>query len=207
MPKADGFFRPQRLPDTTVARLLELYTTDPRLGCPYNTGDVKLSPGLLDKTACSIFGDLVQIGPARMIASTLTAQGVSVYRYRFNHLARNSSNLASGIGTGAELSFVFSNMVSSHAWDQALAFEVTAAWVSFVHDLDPNWGDGKHPYKVLHLSAKLTTVGSSLPHWPTYGAEVNSMVLDGHGCYIERDTYRQAGIKFIIDDVLGDGAM
>jgi hypothetical protein len=142
-PQADGFFRPQRLPDATVTKLLDLYPRDPRLGCPYNTGDVKLSSGTLDKMACSIFGDLVQIAPARMIASSLTAQGVSVLRYRFNHLPLQSSNVALGIGTGAELGFVFSNGVASHAWDQALAFEVTAAWVTFVHDLDPNWGNGR----------------------------------------------------------------
>ena len=120
-----------------------MYPTDSRLGCPYNTGNVKLTPGQLDKMACSIFGDLVQIAPARMIASTLAAQGVNVYRYRFNHLARNSSNEASGIGTGAELIFVFSSGVASYAWDQALASSVTAAWASFVHDLNPNWGDGE----------------------------------------------------------------
>jgi carboxylesterase type B len=141
--EADGFFRPQRLPDATVTKLLDLYPRDPRMGCPYNTGVVKLSPGELDKMACSIFGDLVQIAPARMIASSLTVQGVAAYRYRFNHLPRQSSNVASGIGTGAELGFVFSNGVASHAWDQALAFEVTAAWVSFVHGLDPNWGEGR----------------------------------------------------------------
>jgi hypothetical protein len=59
----------------------------------------------------------------------------------------------------------------------------------------------------LHIESKLTGVGSSLPHWPVYGADANSMVLDGYGCHIEKDTYRQAGIQFIIDEVLPSGAM
>ena len=35
---------------------------------------------------------------------------------------------------------MFSNGVPDYAWDQNLAFQMTAAWASFAHDLNPNFG-------------------------------------------------------------------
>jgi hypothetical protein len=139
---AEGYFRPQRLPDDVVYTLLSLYPTDPALGCPYNTGDIQLSAGKLDKMACSIFGDLVQIGPARFIAQTLAQDGHQVYRYRFNHLPANTTDVTDGITTGLEQSYVFSNLLPDNPWDQALAYQMSAAWASFAHSLDPNWSKG-----------------------------------------------------------------
>jgi len=126
-----------------VSDIIGLYPADPRLGCPYNTGAAKLSAGSLDKQSCSIFGDIVQVGPARMIAQALTEHnnGPPVYRYRFNHLPSGSS-ASRGIGTGVELSYVFSNSVPNNPYDQSLAYELTSAWVSFAHTLDPNPGGG-----------------------------------------------------------------
>jgi carboxylesterase type B len=119
------------------------------LGCPYNTGDAALTAGALDKKACSIFGDLVQVGPARMIAQELTrhnGNNLPVYRFRFDQLPSNTTNFAKGIGTGVEQNYVFSNLLPagpSGAWDRALAYEVSAAWASFVHGLDPNRNGSK----------------------------------------------------------------
>ena len=128
-----------------VKDLLSLYTNDPREGCPYNTGDVMLSSGILDKKACSIFGDMVQIGPARMIAEALTKHNGDkpVYRYRFNQLPANSSEPSAGITTGTEILYVFSNLIPDIAWERALASEMTKAWVSFAYDLNPNANEGK----------------------------------------------------------------
>ncbi|KAK8041526.1 Alpha/Beta hydrolase protein [Apiospora phragmitis] len=112
-PLAQGYFCPQLLPNATVSNLLKLYPTDPRLGCPYHTGDTQLTPGLLDKQACSILGDLVMVAPARQLASTLAADGVPVYRYRFNQLPPGGSSPSRGISTGVEQAYVFSNFVAS----------------------------------------------------------------------------------------------
>lgn len=141
---AQGYFRPKTLPNSTVETLLKLYPTDPRLGCPYNTGNVKLTSGSLDKQACSIFGDIVQVGPARMITQEIAKHNgnVPVYRYRFDQLPHNTSSLAKGITTGLEQNYVFSNLVADFPWDQALAREMTSAWVSFAYSLDPNPGQG-----------------------------------------------------------------
>ncbi|KAH8895352.1 alpha/beta-hydrolase [Thozetella sp. PMI_491] len=188
-PVARGYFRPQRLPNDTVSKLISSYPTDPRQGCPYNTGTTKFSAGSLDKMACSIFGDIVQIGPARMIAQTLARDSVPVYRYRFNHLSTNTSTPSKGIGTGVEQGFVFSNLIANQQWDQDMAYQMSAMWISFAHDLDPNPGNG-----ILSL------------HWPQYGSEANSIVFNGYGSWLEPDTYRRDAVQYIIDKVLPDGA-
>jgi carboxylesterase type B len=117
-----------------------MYSNDPSIGCPYNTGKARFTSGSLDKMACSIFGDIVQIAPARMIAQVLANDGVPVYKYRFNHLSSNNSEHWKGISTGTEQAYVFSNNIPTHAWDQNMANLMSTAWISFVHDLDPNTG-------------------------------------------------------------------
>jgi carboxylesterase type B len=79
-----------------------------------------------------------------MIAQSLTKNNGKnpVYRYRFNHLPNNTTTPARGISTGAEQSYIFSNLVPKHPWDQALAYEMTSAWVSFTYNLNPNPGGG-----------------------------------------------------------------
>ncbi|KAE8400773.1 Alpha/Beta hydrolase protein [Aspergillus pseudonomiae] len=190
-PLADGYFRPERLPDSMVKDLLSLYTNDPREGCPYNTGDVMLSSGILDKKACSIFGDMVQIGPARMIAEELTKHNGDkpVYRYRFNQLPANSSEPSAGVTTGTEIPYIFSNLIPDVAWERALASEMTKAWVSFAYDLNPNANED-----------------TALPFWPVYGENKSSMVFNAYGCTIEHDTYRPGQISYIIGHVLRYGA-
>ncbi|KAK2599781.1 hypothetical protein N8I77_011506 [Diaporthe amygdali] len=189
-PVAKGYFRPRLLPNETVSALINMYPTNPRLGCPYNTGIVQFSSGILDKMALSIFGDIVQIAPARMIAQTLAKDGVPVYRYRFNHLQYDTSEVSKAIGTGVEQDYVLSNLIPNHPWDQNLAFQSSAAWISFAHDLDPNTGNE----------------GTALANWPQYGQEANSLMLNGYGSWVESDTYRSKAIQYIIDNVLPDGA-
>lgn len=139
-PVAAGYFRPQKLPNETVSTLLAKYPTDPRLGCPYNTGTTRFTSGTLDKMACSIFGDIVQIAPARMIAQVLAKDRVPVWKYRFNHLLSTTpaNLLGKGIGTGAEQAFIFSNIASEQPWDRSMAGQMSALWASFAHDLEPN---------------------------------------------------------------------
>ncbi|KAL4956912.1 Alpha/Beta hydrolase protein [Aspergillus filifer] len=143
-----------------------------------------LTPGLLHKKPCSIFGDIVKIAPARMIARTLSRNSkdghTPIYRYRFNHLPSD---------TEREQRYVFSNLIPNHPWDQALAEQVSKAWVLFVHGSDPNYKD------------------SSLPEWPEYGEDGKSMVFNGHGPSIEEDNYRAEAADYIIENVLLYGAL
>lgn len=156
---ARGFFRPQRLPNDTVSTILNMCPQNPRLGCPYNTGTAKFSSGSLDKMACSIFGDIVQIAPARMIAQSLARDGVPVYKYRFNHLPSNTSELEKGITTGVEQAYVFSNNIADQPWDQNLAYQMSASWITFVHDLDPSQGNNGENLVGLRDSSILLTGG------------------------------------------------
>jgi carboxylesterase type B len=142
---APGFGRPIPLPDNITQPLVSLYSQDPSQGCPYHTGAHIFTIGTLDKQACSVFGDLVQIAPARMIARSLSVNNApdkAVYRYRFNHVSHNVSTegVKEGISTGNEQAYVFSNQISTWPWDTSLAFEMSSAWISFAHDLDPNFG-------------------------------------------------------------------
>jgi carboxylesterase type B len=73
-----------------------------------------------------------------MIAQTLANDGVPVYRYRFNHLQANTTAISKGIGTGVEQRYVFSNEIPKQPWDQNLAYQMSSAWISFTHSLDPN---------------------------------------------------------------------
>ncbi|OGM47422.1 hypothetical protein ABOM_002563 [Aspergillus bombycis] len=214
-PLADGYFRPESLPDSMVQDLLNLYTNNPREGCPYNTGDVMLSPGILDKKACSIFGDIVQVGPARMIAEALAEHNGDnpVYRYRFNQLSANSSEPSVGITTGTEIPYVFSNLIPDVAWERALASEMTKAWVSFAYDLNPNTNGGKLVIALaFNISLPPTLLwlrrgsDTALPLWPTYSENKSSMVFNAYGCTIEPDTYRSDQISYIINHVLRYGA-
>lgn len=164
------------------------------------------SPGKLDKKACSIFGDIVQIAPARMIAQSLAKDGVSVYRYRFNHFNNETEEPERGVGTGEELPYVFSNKVPAHAWDKSLAYQMSATWISFAHDLDPSSGTGGKSYILsCDSTAANGAPDAGLPVWPQYGPEADTMVFSGYGSTIQPDTERSDGIQYIIDNILLDG--
>lgn len=45
-----------QMSNASVEKLLELYPNDPRVGCPYGTGDGLASTGPLDKVSNSIYG-------------------------------------------------------------------------------------------------------------------------------------------------------
>lgn len=45
-----------QMSNSSVERLLQLYPNDPRIGCPYETGDALVSTGPLDKVSNAIYG-------------------------------------------------------------------------------------------------------------------------------------------------------
>lgn len=187
--------------------MLELYPHSPSFGCPYNTGDAILSSGKLDKKACAIFGDLVQVAPARMIAQMLAKDGVPVFKYRFNHLPQNTSKPEEGITTGIEQAYVFSNEVLDAAWDQNLAYQMSAAWISFTHDLDPNLDtEGIKLIPTDVVDADILYPDIALSKWPRYDSNEEEMVFNGYGSRAEPDKYRSKAIDYMIEHVLPYGA-
>ena len=58
-------------------------------------------------------------------------------------------------------------------------------WVNFIRSGDPN--------------------GGSAPHWPTYKSSVSGLNLviqdqEQGGSYVEQDTYRLAGIRYLTEN-------
>ncbi|KAK4701275.1 hypothetical protein P7C70_g4958, partial [Phenoliferia sp. Uapishka_3] len=72
------------------------------------------------------------------------------------------------------------NPLGTRPSDRALAKLMTSHWISFIHDLDPN-------YTGLNLTVR----------WPNYASEATNMVFERHGSYIEPDNFREEGIAFV----------
>lgn len=66
---------------------------------------------------------------------------------------------------------------------KVLSEDIGRAYISFVHDGDPNTSRGNE---------------STLPFWPKYNLdEPQNIVLDANGSYIEDDTYRKDEMAFM----------
>jgi hypothetical protein len=97
------------LSNASVAKLLELYPDDALYGCPYNTGDTRLTSGKMDKRSFSIGGDITMYAGVRNFSLTprriartdappqrrLLAQTMSkthdVFSYRFDQPPDNAT--------------------------------------------------------------------------------------------------------------------
>lgn len=99
-----------QMSNSSVDRLLELYPNDPRVGCPYDTGDGLVSTGPLDKVSNSIYGcvrlcaadqtrtdshfspsrDTYMVAGRRYFAQEM-AKHKPVYSYRFNQPPDNAT--------------------------------------------------------------------------------------------------------------------
>lgn len=93
--------------------------------------------------------------------------------------------MAVGSTHGAEITYVFSNTIPTianplgpRASDACLAKHMTGSWVSFIHDLDPNFADAP-------------------VQWPDYRDGGMNMVFVADGSHAEEDVYRQEGIELL----------
>ena len=92
---------------------------------------------------------------------------------------------AKGVAHFSEVAFVFGTpAVGNNPEYQALSDQMSAQWISFVHDGNPN--------------------GAGLPEWPSYdqGGQGSNLVLQTTsqgGSYVEADTYRLAGREFLTE--------
>ena len=60
---------------------------------------------------------------------------------------------------------------------------------------------------IICVRSLIRGVDLGMPEWLQYGEDRNSMVFNGYGSWIEKDTYREEAIRYIIDNVLQDGAL
>ncbi|KAJ5341559.1 hypothetical protein N7541_010683 [Penicillium brevicompactum] len=175
---------------TQATELVSHYPNISSIGCPYGWGNVTWpSLGLMYKRYSSMAGDLTMVGPRRMLAQTMSGFKKNVFSYRWDVAALNSSTTI-GVQHFAEIPFVFANPVQtitplgSDPARLELGQLAARMWTSFVADLDPN-GHGV----------------SDVSKWPeyTFGNSVSNFVLrlPRNESYVESDTYRTAGIKYI----------
>ncbi|KAF7718094.1 Carboxylic ester hydrolase [Penicillium ucsense] len=171
-----------------ATNLLSYYPNIPALGCPYGWGNTTWpEKGLQYKRYSSMAGDLTMIAPRRMLAEVMSRVNKRVYSYRWDVSALNSTTKI-GVQHFAEIPFVFANPVQnitalgSDPARLSLGQMAARMWTSFVADLDPN-GHG-----VSHL-----------PAWPRYSSHASNFVfrLPRSESYVEADTYRASGIKYI----------
>lgn len=153
--------------------------------------------GAMYRRSAAYWGDVRIIAHRRGTCEVWADAGLDTYCYRFN-VRPTGTDYTAGVPHGVEVPFVFNNTLGlgfetspfegqPKAYKE-LAFLMSATWASFMHDRDPEGWSGKYP-------------GSAI--WPKYDtANPLEIVWDANVTsltYIEEDTYRAEGIRFILD--------
>nr|CDI53955.1 related to carboxylesterase/lipase EstA precursor [Melanopsichium pennsylvanicum 4] len=176
--------------------IMALYPDDPRQGCPFNTGNQRFAHqnGQQYKRGAAIAGDSAIIA-GRRASAQYHALSKSTYSYRFDQPPWNGIEVLVATEPPvysthyAEICFVFnldpelsrnnSNWIGPYKSYHHLAAQISNAWISFVHELDPNH-DGSH-----------------LPQWPAYStASPTNMVFTASGSHIEPDDWRAPQLAY-----------
>jgi carboxylesterase type B len=156
--------------------------------------------GAMYRRSAAYWGDVRIIANRRGTCETWADAGLDAYCYRFN-VRPTGTEPTAGVPHAVELPFVFNNPQGlgfeinpfggqPRAYEE-LAFLMSATWASFMHDRDPEGWSGKYP-------------GSAV--WPKYDrADPLEIVWDANVTsltYVEADTYRAEGIRFILDHTI-----
>lgn len=176
-------------------------------------------------------GDLKMQAGRRLAARSWAEQGVPAWTYHFDVLV-NGAKVEEGAGHFREVAFVFDdtiglgyeNAVSENPFEGMpetlgeLAGMMSRMWVSFIVNMDPNMANGElvtdfllfAPLASCWKCALLTWTGVVVTggfEWPRYTVDdPQNIVFDVNVtdlAYIEPDTYREEGIEFIIDHMVG----
>jgi carboxylesterase type B len=189
------------IPASFVRELLSAYPDEPEYWIPgvdqlgnYTFGEPQ---GAMYRRSAAYWGDVRIIANRRGTCEAWADAGLDAYCYRFN-VRPTGTDWSAGVPHAVELPFVFDNTqglgfdVSPFEGQpqayQELAFLMSATWASFMHDRNPNGWSGKY-------------AGSAV--WPKYDTtNPLAIVWDANETsltYVEKDTYRAKGIKFILD--------
>lgn len=198
------WWRSYALSPPTIRRLLELYPDDPCSEPPLYVWNCSLFPakGLAWRRGAAIGGDMVMHSGRRKMCELYAGgggggggNGQAVYSYRFDTRLWSQQPVL-GVPHFDNVAFSFQNITGllgpSPAYDddRRIARSVAVAYVSFVHNLDPNppaeWG-------------ALDRVDAlALPEWPRYSLDdPTNMVLNASGSWVEADTWRKEGIAYL----------
>jgi carboxylesterase type B len=178
----------------TANTVLNLYPDDPVQGCPFGTGPRRFkSQGFQYKRGAAIAGDLAIHAGRRFYATDHAERSKKpIYTYRFNQAPWNMKEV--DVTTTApvyvthftEIVYVFDNPDENVNWIgpypiyQHLQKFLSKAWISFIHDQNPN----NHGL-------------SGQPIWPEYSAKSpQNMVFQTGACYVEDDDYRMEQLAF-----------
>lgn len=201
------WWRGYALSPPTVRRLLALYPDDPCHEPPlYITNcSVFASKGLAWRRGAAIGGDMVIHSGRRKMCEVYAAGKVAVYSYRFDTRLYGEDPLL-GVPHFDNVAFSFQNITGalgpSPVYDDArrLATSIGAAYVRFVHHLDPNpLPAGKEDDDDDDVLAKEGGLDAlALPAWPAYRLDApTNMVLNATGPWVEADTWRKEGIAYM----------
>lgn len=195
------------LPESFVPAALEAYPNEPTYWIPPVEEISNYTyPNMSQyRRSAAYWGDAVMIANRRGACETWTANGVDAYSYRFNTIP-NGIPFTVGVTHFQEVAFVFDNTQGlgygklwgtvnpyankSESYEE-LGFLMSSSWASFIHDLDPNFDQGKNASTVA---------------WPVYSNEKpENIVFDTNvtgNAFAEPDTWRKEGIRFILDNAL-----
>jgi carboxylesterase type B len=192
------------IPEHFVPEVLEAYPNTPDYYIPpvEEIGDYVYPNMSQYRRSAAYAGDVVMIANRRGACEAWTAHGVDAWSYRFNTIP-NGIPFTIGVTHFQEVAFVFDNTQGlgyGELWGtvnpyanksesyQELGFLMSSSWASFIHDLDPNGYKGRD---------------SATPDWPVYSNDKpENMVFDTNvtgNAFAEADTWRQEGIRFILD--------
>lgn len=192
------WWRSYALSPPTIRRLLEIYPNDPCNEPPLSIWNCSVFPskGLVWRWGAAIGGDMVMhSGRRKMCEVYAGTAGKDVFSYRFDTRLWSEDPLK-GVPHFDNVAFSFQNVSGllgpSPAYDNDLriARSIAIAYISFVHNLDPN------PPTEWNVLDKVDAL--SLPEWPKYSLESpTNMVLNVTGPWVEADTWRKEGIAYI----------
>uniref|UniRef100_A0A0W0FT63 Carboxylic ester hydrolase n=1 Tax=Moniliophthora roreri TaxID=221103 RepID=A0A0W0FT63_MONRR len=179
-----------------IAELMDIYTDDPSVGCPFGTGNQTFGLNPEYKRFASLFSDLIEHSERRLFASKLNEASVPMYAYLFSDpdavkvvpsefKSPNAAPGSLGVPHTSEILYVFGNFAVENDMMPNSAKELSTVmmdyWIAFTHDVNPN--DGK---------------GLKRPEWGLYSTgRPQMMQLKGGDTKMIGDTAREAGMAYI----------
>ncbi|KAI7970293.1 hypothetical protein EIK77_000295 [Talaromyces pinophilus] len=190
------------LNDTIVTKIMELYPDDPVQGCPFGTGSERFDDqgGYQYKRGAALIADEIFHAGRRhtvnMYASRPKEQRKPVYSFRFDQTPWNGieqimapvapcnathfSEICHVFNIHPSISINHTNWIGPLAEYYELSKLMSRAWISFVHDLDPN------NHGITH----------TVPHWPDYSMSLQNFVFRVNESVVEDDDWRLEQLEY-----------
>ena len=182
--------------DAAIEKILKLYPDDPSVGLPATLPfRPNATVGTQYKRSTAYTTDYFMLAGRRYSNEKWTQFHVPNYAYRFN-VKPNGADIYTGVTHYVEVQFVYDNVngygVSPSGFKgepdsyKSVAEVMSKMWVSFIHDLDPNYSQ-KGEYGV--------------PDWPEYSmGNPRDFVFDANVtglATVEADTFRGEAVRYI----------